>query len=252
MDLKLKGLTALVTGATTGIGRGIAELLAAEGARVAVAGRNQAGLDEVASAIAKTGAERPVVVAADLTDKEAPVQVADAALSGLGGRVDILINNAGGSRPAPPDAGEDFWEESLALNFRAARRLTKRVVPAMKDARYGRIISITGAMTARTTNAAGPAKSALLTWSRAQSFELAPFGITVNTIAPGRINSVQILERLHPTEASREAYIKANIPAGYFGEPSDLAVMAVFLASPLARYISGAAIPVDGGMVRLA
>jgi 3-oxoacyl-[acyl-carrier protein] reductase len=252
MDLKLKGLTALVTGATTGIGRGIAELMAAEGARLAIAGRNQVGLDQVADAIAATGAERPVVIAADLTQKDAPHQVADTALSKLGGRVDILVNNAGGSRPVPQDAGEDFWEESLALNFRAARRLTERLAPAMKAARYGRIISITGAMTARATNAAGPAKSALLTWSRAQSFELAPFGITVNTIAPGRINSVQILQKLHPTEASREAYIKANIPAGYFGEPADLAVLAVFLASPLARYISGAAIPVDGGMARLA
>jgi 3-oxoacyl-[acyl-carrier protein] reductase len=252
MDLELNGLTALVTGASAGIGRGIAEMLAAEGARVALAGRNRTALDEVARVIAATDAPPPVVIAADLTAKDGPVRVADAALSGLGGRVDILVNNAGGSRPVPPDADDAFWEESLTLNFVAVRRLTERIIPSMKDHGYGRIIGITGAMTARTRNAAGPAKAAMLTWSRALSFELGPFGITVNTIAPGRINSVQILERLHPTQESRDAFIKANIPAGYFGEPADLAALAVFLASPRARYISGAAIPVDGAMARLA
>lgn len=252
MDLELNGLTALVTGASAGIGRGIAEMLAAEGARVAIAGRNRKALDEVAKAIAATDAPPPVTIAADLTETDAPARVADAALSGLGGRLDILVNNAGGSRPVPADADDAFWEESLTLNFVAIRRLTERVIPWMKDHRYGRIIGITGAMTARTRNAAGPAKAAMLTWSRALSFELGPFGITVNTIAPGRINSVQILERLHPTQESRDAFIKANIPAGYFGEPADLAALAAFLASPRARYISGAAIPVDGAMARLA
>lgn len=252
MNLELNGLTALVTGASAGIGRGIAEMLAAEGARVAIAGRNEAALADVAETIAASGAPDAVRIIADLTNKGAPARVADAALSGLGGRVDILINNAGGSRPVPPDADDAFWEESLTLNFSAIRRLTERIIPSMKTARYGRIIGITGAMTARTRNAAGPAKAAMQTWSRALSFELGPFGITVNTIAPGRINSVQILERLHPTQESRDAYIKANIPAGYFGEPADLAALAVFLASPRARYISGAAIPVDGAMARLA
>jgi 3-oxoacyl-[acyl-carrier protein] reductase len=252
MNLELNGLTALVTGASAGIGRGIAEMLAAEGARVAIAGRNEKALADVADTIAASGAPAAVPIIADLTDKGAPARVAEAAISGLGGRVDILINNAGGSRPVPPDADDAFWEESMTLNFSAIRQLTERIIPSMKATRYGRIIGITGAMTARVRNAAGPAKSAMLTWSRALSFELGPYGITVNTIAPGRINSVQILERLHPTQESRDAYIKANIPAGYFGEPADLAALAVFLSSPRARYISGAAIPVDGAMVRLA
>jgi 3-oxoacyl-[acyl-carrier protein] reductase len=101
-------------------------------------------------------------------------------------------------------------------------------------------------------NAASPAKAALQSWSRSLAIELAPFGVTVNCIAPGRINSVQILERLHPTEESRRRYVEENIPAGRFGEPRDIANLVAFLASPCASYITGVTIPVDGGLLRLA
>ncbi|HEX4893890.1 MAG TPA: SDR family oxidoreductase, partial [Hyphomicrobiaceae bacterium] len=110
----------------------------------------------------------------------------------------------------------------------------------------------TGAIFGRAINGAGAAKAALLAWSRAKAFELAPLGITVNCIAPGRINSVQILEKLHPTEASRADYIRQNIPAGRFGDPADMGNLVAFLVSPLASYINGAHIPVDGGAVRIA
>jgi 3-oxoacyl-[acyl-carrier protein] reductase len=90
-----------------------------------------------------------------------------------------------------------------------------------------------------------------VSWSRTLAFELGAYGITVNTIAPGRINTAQIL-KLHPTEQSRADYINQNIPAGYFGEPYDIGHLVAFLASPLARYINGAAIPVDGGAARRA
>ena len=121
----------------------------------------------------------------------------------------------------------------------------------MKAARWGRIISISGALVAPKLNAAAPAKAALASWSRTLSIELGAFGITVNTIAPGRIDTAQI-RKLHPTEQSRTDFIKQNIPAGYFGEPHDIGHLVVFLASPLARYINGAAIPVDGARCRLA
>ena len=120
----------------------------------------------------------------------------------------------------------------------------------MKANRWGRIINVTGAMVAPAPNAAAPAKAALQSWSRSLAIQLAPFGITVNTIAPGRISTDQINNKLHPTAESRQNYIDRFIPSGYFGEPQDLAVLAVFLASPLARYINGAAIPVDGGATR--
>jgi 3-oxoacyl-[acyl-carrier protein] reductase len=251
MDLQLGGKTALVTGASAGIGTGIAKALAAEGVRLAIAGRNAGALETVAAEIAAAGGAKAAIVVGDIAIDAGPAQIADAALKALGGRVDILINNAGGSRPMQED-DDEVWLESFNLNFTGARRLTMRLAPAMKEARWGRIISLTGALTGAKLNAAGPAKAALATWSRTLAFELGPFGITVNTIAPGRINSVQILTRLHPTEQSRADYIRQNIPVGYFGEPEDVGRLAAFLASPLARYISGAAIPVDGGAVRMA
>jgi len=251
MDLHLGGKTALVTGASAGIGEGIAKALAAEGVRLVIAGRNRAALEKVAAEIAAAGHGTPAIALGDMASDAGPRDVADAALEAVGGRVDILVNNAGGSRPLPDD-DDEVWLESFNLNFTGARRLTARLMPAMKAARWGRVISLTGALAGQRLNAAGPAKAALATWSRTLAFELGPYGITVNTIAPGRINSVQILTRLHPTEQSRADFIRQNIPAGYFGEPEDVARLAAFLASPLARYISGAAIPVDGGAVRMA
>ncbi|MEZ5844691.1 MAG: SDR family NAD(P)-dependent oxidoreductase [Hyphomicrobiaceae bacterium] len=252
MDLELSGRTALVTGATTGIGRGIAEVLAAEGVRLVISGRRTDALAAVADAIGAKGATRPHVIAADITNGAAVSQLAREALVMNGGRIDILVNNAGASRPLADMADEAAWDESLALNFASARQLANALVPAMKEARFGRIVNLTGAMVAPSPNAAAPAKSALNSWSRSMAITLAPHGITVNAIAPGRINSEQIATRLHPTEASRAEYIQKFIPAGHFGEPEDIAHLVAFLASPRARYINGAAIPVDGAMLRIA
>ncbi len=252
MDLKLEGLTALVTGASAGIGTGIAECLAREGARIALAGRNRDALESVAARARALGAKDVVTLTGDVSRADGCAQIADGASKAFGGRVDILINNAGGSRPMGREDDTDaFWEEAFALNFSSARRMTGLLVEPMKANSFGRIVNITGAIYGKALNAAGPAKAALLTWSRALAFDVAAHGITVNCVAPGRINSVQILERLHPTEASRQAFIKDNIPTGRFGEPQELGVLVAFLASPLAGYISGAHVPVDGGAVRI-
>jgi len=122
----------------------------------------------------------------------------------------------------------------------------------MRTQRFGRIINITGANEPPNVNIASVAKAALHNWAKGLSRELARDGITVNCLPPGRINSEQILERLHPTPENRRAFIDANIPIGYFGEPEDMAYLVAFLASPLARYITGEVIHVDGGMHRFA
>lgn len=250
MDLQLSGKWALITGASAGIGAAAAKLFAAEGVNLALSGRREAALDALADEIEATGAPRPACVAGALDDHESCAAIAARALDASGGTLDILLNNAGASTPLDDAWDEDQWRDSHQLNFAAARQVTAAVVPPMQAQKWGRIINITGAMVTPVPNAAIPAKAALQSWSRSLSIQLAADGITVNTIAPGRINTEQIRNNLHPTDASRQAFIDRYIPSGYFGEPDDLAILAVFLASPRARYINGAAIPVDGAMLR--
>ena len=252
MDLKLQDKTCLVTGASRGIGRGIAKVLAAEGCRVAVVARRSQLLDELAAEVVAAGGTQPVVVAADLTADGSPERIRDEVLAALEGKLDVLVNNAGSSRPVPWNATEEQWHEGMRLNFELVRRLTNQFIPTMRAQGSGRIINITGANEPPGVNIASVAKAALHNWAKGLSRELARDGITINCVPPGRINSEQILERLHPTEENRRAFIAANIPIGYFGEPADLAYLVAFLASPLARYITGEVIHVDGGMHRFA
>ncbi len=252
MDLKLHDKTCLVTGASRGIGRGIAKVLAAEGCRVAVVARRANLLAELAAEIVAAGGAEPVIVVADLTAEGSPERIRDEVLAAFGGRLDVLVNNAGSSRPVPWNATEEQWHEGMRLNFELVRRVTNQFIPTMRAQGVGRIINITGANEPPGVNIASVAKAALHNWAKGLSRELARDGITINCVPPGRINSEQILGRLHPTEENRRAFIDANIPVGYFGEPEDLAYLVAFLASPLARYITGEVIHVDGGMHRFA
>ena len=118
--------------------------------------------------------------------------------------------------------------------------------------KWGRVINITGSVEPREVNIANAAKSAVHAWAKGLSRVVAKDGITVNCISPGRLNTEQILKRRHPNIKERKKFIKENIPVGYFGEPEDLGCLAVFLVSPLARYITGELIHVDGGMKRFA
>jgi 3-oxoacyl-[acyl-carrier protein] reductase len=251
MDLKLKHLRCLVTGASRGIGRGTAKVMAAEGCRVAIVARRGQLLEELADEIENAGHTRPVVIAVDLTSEGGLERVRDRVLAEFGG-LDILVNNAGSSRPVKWDATEEQWFEGMRLNFDLVRRMTNQFVPAMREQHFGRIINVTGANEPPGVNIASVAKAGLHNWAKGLSRELAPDGITVNCLPPGRINSEQILERLHPTAENRNAFIAANIPIGFFGEPEDMAYLIAFLASPLARYITGEVIHVDGGMHRFA
>ena len=251
MDLKLNDRICLVTGASIGIGRGIVESLAREGAQTIAVARRGDLLEEVAASVEAAGGKRPHVIVGDLATADGPAKIAADALARFG-RVDVLVNNAGQSMSAKYDSEDALWEKGLSLHFHAARRLTVPLIKGMAERQWGRIITITGGMEVAGLNAATPAKAATHVWSKGISREFATQGITSNCVAPGRINSEQILGRLHADPAEREAFIKREVPMGYFGEPEDLACLVTFLASAQARYITGQVIHVDGGMYRYA
>jgi 3-oxoacyl-[acyl-carrier protein] reductase len=167
------------------------------------------------------------------------------------GRVDILINAAGGRRAVPMNAPPEKWDEGMILNFVRARELSHALVPSMQKNGYGRIINITGTSEPVGLNVAAAAKAALHAWSKGLSREVAKDGVTVNSLQPGRILTEQI-SRMHPTPESREEFAARNIPMGRFGTPEEFADIAVFLASPRASYITGTVLPIDGGMSRFA
>jgi 3-oxoacyl-[acyl-carrier protein] reductase len=250
MDLQLQGRTALVTGASQGIGRAIAKGLAQEGVTVAIVARREEELRKLSGEITAAGGPEPVILKADLYEDGASKKLAAAAESALG-HVDILINSAGGSRPVPWDAADEVWEEAMLLNYIRIRELTHAIVPGMIKQHWGRVISLTGTSEPRAPNAAFPAKAALHVWAKGMSRMIAKEGVNVHCIQPGRIMSEQIL-RIHPTEENRREFCEREIPIGRFGEAEELANVAVFLCSPRASYMTGTVIPVDGGMYRFA
>jgi len=250
VDLKLSGKTALVTGASSvGLGRAIALGLAREGVKVAITARRGDLLRQAAEEIKAATGHEPAIIEGDLYQAETPARLAADARKKLG-RVDILINAAGASRPTPFDSPASVWEEAMLLNFFRLRDLTHAILPGMQEHKWGRVISLTGTSEPYNINAANPAKAAIHAWTKGLSREMGQHAITLNCIKPGRITSEQML-RMHPTEEQRRAFTR-EVPVQRFGEPEELADLAVFLASPRASYITGTAIPVDGGLSRFA
>jgi 3-oxoacyl-[acyl-carrier protein] reductase len=245
MKLLLAGKTALVTGASSGIGRGIAYALGAEGVRLAITARRRDRLEEVAETIVARGGHRPAVIEQDFMQGDAPQRIAEAALAGLGS-VQILVNNAGGSRAFKLQASEAQWDEAMTLNFTRQRQLTDRLLAQMIAGRWGRIVNITGKSEPEGVNGAFAAKAAVHSWAKGLSREVGKHGITVNCIPPGRIISEQILRNYTPEHRAWQS--EHEIPVGEYGQPEDIAYLICFLCSPLARYVTGTVIPVDGGL----
>jgi 3-oxoacyl-[acyl-carrier protein] reductase len=248
MDMQLKGRTALVTGASAGIGRGIALALASEGVKLALTARRVDRLREVAAEIGAAGGPEPVLIEQDMYAEDAAQRLASEAVKGLG-RVDILINNAGGSRSFKDlHVSEAQWQEAMTLNFHRPRQLADALIDQMIANRWGRIINITGKSEPEHVNGAFCAKAGMHSWAKGLSRMVGQHGITVNCVPPGRIHSEQIYRNYTPEY--RQWQCENEIPVGRYGEPEDMANLVTFLASPRASYITGAVIPVDGGLRR--
>ena len=248
MNLELRGKTALVTGASAGLGLAIAQQLASEGVKLCIVARRRELLDQVAQEIKAAGGLAPHIAVIDLMDADAPQKLVAEADAGLG-HIDILIHCAGGSSKMSI-ASEEERVATATIKYTGVRQLTLRVMPGMIQRKWGRVINISGKSEPVELLSATPANGAWHAFAKALSREVAKHGVTVNSIAPGLIMSEQLRRRHTPEHIAERA--SQEIPAGRYGEPQELAYMAAFLASPLASYITGTVIPIDGGLRRYA
>jgi NAD(P)-dependent dehydrogenase (short-subunit alcohol dehydrogenase family) len=254
--VRLANHTALVTGASRGMGRAIALAFAAEGADLVLTGRDREGLAWAQEEIVRVG-RRCTTVVADLAERGAARTVFDAAIAALG-RVDILVNNAGVGSSADPrpvvDFDDDFWDETLYVNLTVPYLLSKYAVGPMIERRHGRIIqiaSIAGKIGTFHGAAYSASKHGLLGLTRSLAIETAALGVTVNAICPGHVHAL-INDKRIAYDARRLGVSLAEFEAGLTPigrrlEPSEVAPLAVYLASPEALVVTGQAYNIDGG-----
>ncbi len=267
MNLQLEGKRALVTGSSSGIGAGIAKVLAAEGAMVVVHGRNRERANQVAAEIGKDGARVQVVIG-DLADDAQALAVARGADAAFGG-IDILVNNAGGVAGKHPDewleTSPEAWAATYQTNVISAVRLVRYFVPQMKQRGWGRIIQLASASATQPLPFSLPdyhaSKAAIVNFSVGLSKYVGGTGITANTVTPGTVLT-PALERTFRdwalkrnwgddwAEIERRAVAEMfPNPTGRVGRLEDVANMVAFVASPLAGFVNGANLRVDGGRI---
>jgi 3-oxoacyl-[acyl-carrier protein] reductase len=255
MNLGLENRRALVTGASRGLGGAIASALAAEGAAVTAVARNLDRLSQLAAA-SETGPGKITPRVCDLSDP--------AAIQGLSEvleKVDVLVLNTGGPPPGTAaEISDAAWSAQFEAMFLSAIRLTRLALPGMRQRNFGRIIAVVSSGVIQPIPGLGISNAlrlALVGWAKTLAGEVAAQGITVNCLAPGRIATDRVAE-LDQGRARREGISldeverqsRASIPAGRYGEATEFASMAAFLASTQASYVTGGVIRVDGGMIR--
>ena len=260
MEVSLKNKNAVVCGSTQGMGRAIALQFAASGASVTLIARNEQSLREVLRQLSKSKEQKHNFIAADFTEPETLREKINKFVS-ENPPVHILVNNSGGPKSGEANkASTQEYENAFRQHLICNQILVQAVIGGMKKERYGRIINIISTSVKQPIKNLGVSNTtrwAVAGWSKTLATELAPFGITVNNILPGATKTQRLysLFEAHAEDSGKkveeiEKEWLEEIPAGRFGEPEEIAYAAAFLASPLAGYINGINVPVDGGRLQ--
>jgi 3-oxoacyl-[acyl-carrier protein] reductase len=260
MDLGLKGKAALVCGSSQGLGRAIAEALAAEGADVAINSRSPDKLAVAREEIASATGAKVVAVPADLTDPDAIDDVVGAALRAFG-KIDVLVTNTGGPPSGPFESHDaEAWRQAIAQNLESVVNLVRAVLPEMKERGWGRIVNVTSISVKQPVAGlilSNSIRAAVTGFARTVANEAAPFGVTVNNVLPGFTRTERLVDLAKATsgrtgntvESVYEGWQK-EVPMARLGEPEELAALTAFLCSEKAAYITGQSIAVDGGWIK--
>ncbi len=259
MDFGIDGKTALVAASSKGLGRAVAEELGAEGARVILCARGTEALEATRAAMADSGAEVTAVVA-DLTDPRQIEHVIETGVQAFG-PIDILITNTGGPPPGPFESHTpEVWDQAVRENLSSVLNMTRCVLPAMKERRWGRIITITSVAVKQPVDGlilSNSIRAAVTGFAKTLANEVASFGITVNNVMPGytrteRLDQLaaDIAERSGGSVDDAFAAWEGQIPLGRVGDPREFGALVAFLVSERASYITGTSIAVDGGAVK--
>ena len=260
MDLGLKGKIALVAAASRGLGRAVAEALAAEGATLVLCSRKAETIQQTANEIAAATGADILALPCDVSQADEVARLVQSAVERFG-RIDILVTNGGGPPAGPFDSlSADAWEAATRLTLFSAIELARHVLPGMKDRRWGRILNITSIAVKQPIDnliLSNSLRAAVTGFARTLANEVATFGITVNNIMPGYTRTERV-EELAKMMADKEGITPAEfvarwekeIPMRRLGEPREFAALAAFLVSERASYITGTSIPVDGGWIR--
>ncbi len=260
MNLRIAGKTALVTASSRGLGRAVAEELAAEGANLVLCARHAEPLEATATEIRNASGVKVITVTADVSDPAAVERVWNRSLDEFGG-ADILVTNAGGPPAGPFEShSPSAWSDAIKVNFESVVNMTRLVLPGMKERRWGRIINITSIAVKQPVDnliLSNSVRAAVTGFARTLANEVAKFNVTVNNVMPGytltdRISELATANAAHKggTKESMLSAWESQIPMGRLGTPREFAAMVAFLASDRASYTTGASIPVDGGWIR--